>query len=98
MSLRRKYRKPKLPTRWFVLVDDSGADDGPFRPRDFAHMGDGVWVAQTEGHPVFLRIKRQKDNEIWSEDGAGKLWHYRIVPIHRSAISPELAAATQRGA
>ncbi len=89
------FQTPIFPDKPFVLVDDSGADDGPFRPADFAHNGDGVWVAQTEGHPVFLRITRQYGNEIWTQDGTGKTWHYRMVSIDVRALTAPISINRQ---
>lgn len=63
-----------------MLVDDSGAEDGPHHRDEFGHEGGNLWVkAGYGGHPVFLRIVRQQGDEIWSEDGGGKVWHYRMA-------------------
>ena len=77
-----RYKKPRFPnSERFVLVDDAGIDDGPFYVSDFVHGGGGMWMAQTAGRPVFFRITKQKGNEIWTKDGTGKTWHYRMVAL-----------------
>lgn len=80
-----------------MLVDDNGIDDGPFRVADFAPNEDGEWWAQTEGRAVCLRITRQKGDEIWSVDGTGKSYHYRMVPVAQEAWRNGVPSAT-RGA
>lgn len=89
-----RYQDPIFPEgcTHFLLIDDNGVDDGPYRVDDFAkNSNDGTWAAQTEGRPLFLRIKRQSGNQIWTVDGAGVEHHFHITPV-------EVAASSRRGA
>jgi hypothetical protein len=80
---RDKYKRPSLPAQPFMLVDDNGVEDGPFRAEDFQPLPDsgGVWVTQTDARPTFLRVQRQRGDEIWTVDGEGVVHHYRIAVL-----------------
>jgi hypothetical protein len=97
MSLLRRrqtspYRRPRFPrgAEWVVLVDETGAEDGPYRVDGFREREDepGVWVNQTEaGHARFLRVVEQKGDRIVSLDGEGAPWRYRIVAVPADEVS-----------
>jgi hypothetical protein len=79
---RRTYKKPKWPPGRFMLVDDAGADDGPYEGSEFGHEGDNVWVRVGYGsHPLILRVVRQEGDTIWSLDGTGQEFRYQMVSI-----------------
>lgn len=83
---RNAYRRPRFPGPWFVMLDDKGYEDGPHEASTFQHLGDGVWASQMPpGHPVFLRVTRQSGEHVWTVDGGGKEWHYRLL-----AVDPEV--------
>ena len=73
----------------FIIRDDSGAVEGPFRGAWFSRDEEtGTYVVQTEGRALIFRIEQVVDPvTILATDGEGKLWRYHIV-----APAPELAA------
>lgn len=78
----RKYKTPHFPdspTGLFLLIDDTGIEDGPYRIADFARNGDdNEWVAQTDGRALFLRIVRQRRDLIWTKSGDGQVHRFRM--------------------
>jgi hypothetical protein len=88
---RGEYRKPRFPrgAEWIVLVDRTGAEDGPYRVSDFqpSLIEPGTWVCQTAGHARFLRITMQEGDKIVSLDGGGEPWTYRMVAVPPEEVS-----------
>lgn len=79
---RSRFKRPRFPGEWFVLVDDKGYAIGPYRSASFVDAGDGVWASQeAQNSPTFLRVTEQSGEHLWTQDGTGKDWHYRMVAV-----------------
>lgn len=76
------YLDAGLPQKPFLLqdVENLANIDGPFDGRDFVRDEEtGTLYASTDGRPMFLRVIRQVDDEIWTVDGGGNVFHYQLV-------------------
>jgi hypothetical protein len=71
----------------FIIRDDSGAVEGPFRGDWFSRDEEtGAYAVQTEGRALFFRIEQVVDPfTLLAVDGSGRLWRYHII-----APAPEL--------
>jgi hypothetical protein len=86
------FMDPVFPHGLFNIRDQDGDEDGPFDPDEFVRDPDGVWYAQTEGRPVFLRVIAQNGVDISSLDGSGDRWNYTMIPLSGNPDNSELAA------
>lgn len=77
----QKYIDIGLPAGLFLLYDvEHDVADGPFDGRDFVRDDEtGAYYTQTEGRPFILRVIRQLEEQIWSVDGSGHVFHYTLL-------------------
>lgn len=95
MPLRRKrYKKPPLPaSEYFMIVDaTTGVDLGAFETATFSEFEAGMWASSSPaGRPFFFRITKIEGDVVYSEDGGGRVFKYRLIPLTGSP--PQLRAA-----
>lgn len=76
------FQQPDLPTDPFMIEDQNGDVDGPFKPDEFVPDEYGVMMHQGDAaHPLFLRVVNQTGNMITCLDGDGETWEYKLIPI-----------------
>jgi hypothetical protein len=67
----RDYPKPEMPEGRFVIVDERGLWDGPFRADELvpSTLPGKPWVFARVGSPTVFRILKQEGTVIWTEEG-----------------------------
>jgi hypothetical protein len=65
------YLKPEMPEGQFVIEDEQGLWDGPFRAEELvpSTLPGRPRVFAGTGSPTVFRILKQQSNVIWTEDG-----------------------------
>lgn len=78
-----RFIKPDWPDEPFnLLAEDGGFEIGPFTKDGFDVMPDGALLwSDGYSHPVTLRIRRQRGNLIYANNGGVGPMTYRIVPL-----------------
>ena len=68
---RSDYLKPAMPEGRFVIEDEQGLWDGPFRAEELvpSTLPGNPWVFAGTGSPTVFRILKQEGNVIWTEEG-----------------------------
>ena len=67
----RDYLKPEMPHGRFVIEDEQGLWDGPFRAEELvpSTLPGKPWVFGGAGSPKVFRVLKQEGNVIWTEEG-----------------------------
>ncbi len=65
------YLKPEMPEGRFVIEDEHGLWDGPFRAEELvpSTLPGNPWVFAGTGSPTVFRVLKQAGNVIWTEEG-----------------------------
>lgn len=82
---KRKYKDIAMPEAFvleFLTSDGEWMDHGLFRADQFGRDDDGTYVcAGHGGSPLFLRCLRQDGMVIYTLDGGGDPFTYRLYPF-----------------
>jgi hypothetical protein len=65
------YPRPEMPDGRFVIEDEQGVWDGPFRAQELVHSMPprNPWVFGGAGRPKVFRVLKQEGNVMWTEEG-----------------------------
>lgn len=73
-----------MPARFvleYLTPDGEWMDWGLFGADDFQRQSDGAYLNAGEGSPLWLRCLRQDGAVLYTVDGAGDPYTYRLVPF-----------------